>query len=99
MNPILLSVVLAGALCAACPTALADPPKKHNATSTVDGTRISPPAAGPATTIQRDEIADTEDQSVKANARSGSDSMHPKASITTDISDSNVAEPLRATGD
>lgn len=78
MSNTLLSTVTATLLAAACLTALADPPRKHNRVSDVSEPTAYQPSAS---ADEADDTGDGTPEYIQAGARSGSHSMHPTAPV------------------
>jgi len=90
-----LSAVTAALLTAVCLTALADPPRKHNGTSTVSDTTSLPSSTYSAPASYYDKANDH----VQAIGRSGSHSMHPNAPVAAEQFADDEVEASRNIGD
>lgn len=97
MKPTLMGVVLAGVLCTGCSTTLTDPATPQDGTGN-PSENSSQPSLKSAPSIQPDDLADTEDASVRANSRGSAHSLHPSYGASQGSADTPT-EALRATGD
>jgi len=84
MSTTVLSTVTAALLTAACITALADPPRKHNRVSDVSEPAAYQPSATATAIEVADDPGDGTPEYIQAGARSGSHSMHPNAPVATE---------------
>jgi hypothetical protein len=93
MSTILLSAMTVSLLTAACLTALADPSKQQNRTSTA-----GEPSAYQASTTSA-PVADADDDSgyIQAVGRNGSHSMHPNAPVAAEQFADDEGKVLRQT--
>lgn len=90
MKITLLSVVLAGALCAACTTTTTDPPAPNDGAGNVIDN-------GYTATVPQPEPSTDDTDSLKARSKGGN--PHPIAPMAVEALNDTSMEPLRATGD
>ncbi|OCR26062.1 hypothetical protein AFK24_05785 [Pseudomonas syringae] len=99
MSTTLLSAVTATLLAAACLTAFADPPKKHNRTSTVSESTSYQPSTNSAPNVEYNNSADNANGPIQAIGRSGSHSMHPNAPVAAEQFADDEVEASQQIGD
>ncbi|HKS13988.1 MAG TPA: hypothetical protein VJS90_13230 [Pseudomonas sp.] len=92
MSSLSLSAVMATLLAAASPTALSGTTTDYSAASTDSESASYPPSTDPAPAINPDEAAGLTDDSIQANGRNGSHSLHPAAPVNVDqVADDGVS--------
>jgi hypothetical protein len=82
MSTTLLGTVTAALLAAACTTALADPPRKHNRVSDVSEPAAVQPISDASAAGMAESAGEGTPEYIQAGARSGSHSMHPNAPVS-----------------
>ena len=94
MSTTLLGTVTAALLAAACTTALADPPRKHNRVSDVSEPAVYQPISDASAVGMAQEAGEGTPENVQAGARRGSHSLHPNAPVSAEpFADDDVQLP------